>query len=64
MEEIRDSELLELTNIQVPTTKRIITSIPIKKSTHSRLREYGKKSETWDEVLNRLLDTIERITGD
>ncbi len=31
------------------------TSIPIKKKTRDELRRYGKKGETWDELINRLL---------
>ncbi len=32
------------------------TTIQIKKSTVTRLKSYGKKGETYDDVLNRLLD--------
>lgn len=31
------------------------TSIPLKKETRERLRRYGKKGETWDELVNRIL---------
>lgn len=34
------------------------TQIPVKKSTRKRLRELGNKGETYDEVLNKLLDKI------
>ncbi len=32
------------------------TSIPLKKETRDRLRRYGKKGETWDELVNRILE--------
>lgn len=31
------------------------TSIPLKKETRDKLRRYGKKGETWDELISRLL---------
>jgi hypothetical protein len=33
-----------------------LTSLPVKKSTRKRLGGYVKKSETWDEAINRILD--------
>ncbi|MGV8127500.1 MAG: DUF7557 family protein [Methanothrix sp.] len=35
------------------------TSIKLKIKTRDRLADYGKKSETFDEVVNRLLDEVE-----
>lgn len=35
------------------------TSIPLKKSTRARLKELGKKDESWDGLLNRMMDEIE-----
>lgn len=32
------------------------TQINLLKSTRERLRTFGKKGETWDELLNRLMD--------
>lgn len=32
------------------------TSIPIKKETRDRLRRYGYKGETYDELINRILE--------
>lgn len=31
-----------------------LTTIPLQQETRDRLREIAKKSESWDEVLNRL----------
>lgn len=33
-----------------------ITTIPLRKKTRDRLRSLGKKSETYDELLHRLMD--------
>ena len=33
-----------------------ITTIPLTKATRDRLRTLGKKGETYDELLNRLMD--------
>lgn len=33
-----------------------MTSIKVKKTTRDRLADFGKKSETYDDVLNRLMD--------
>ena len=35
------------------------TSIPLKKSTRERLGTFGNKNESWDKVLNRLMNEIE-----
>ncbi len=32
------------------------TTIPLQKETRDKIREFAKKSETWDEVLNRLYE--------
>ena len=37
------------------------TSIPLKKSTRERLGTFGNKNESWDRLLNRLMDKIEDI---
>jgi hypothetical protein len=36
------------------------TTIPITKETKDRLKKYGKMGETWDALLNRILDKCER----
>lgn len=38
-----------------------MTTIPLSKETKKRLKEYGKFQESWDDLLNRLLDKIEKI---
>ncbi|WP_334168699.1 hypothetical protein [Phocaeicola paurosaccharolyticus] len=35
------------------------TTIPIKKVTRERLGTIGNKNETWDKLLNRLMDELE-----
>lgn len=36
-----------------------LTTIPLQKRTRDRLRAYGRKGETYDALLNRLLDGAE-----
>lgn len=38
-----------------------ITTIPITKSTRDKLRDFAKKSESWEDVLNRLYDTAQSV---
>jgi len=33
-----------------------MTTISIRKTTRERLKEVGKKGETYDEIINRLID--------
>lgn len=37
------------------------TSIPIKKTTRERLGNLGNKNESWDRLLNRIMDENESI---
>lgn len=37
------------------------TTVPCKKGTRKRLKAKGRKGESYDELLNRLLDTLEEI---
>jgi hypothetical protein len=34
-----------------------LTTIPIQSETRNKLREFAKKSESWDKLLNRLYST-------
>ena len=34
-----------------------ITTIPIQKNTRDKLRDFARKSESWDSLLNRLYET-------
>lgn len=36
----------------------MITSIRVKTSTKSRINKHGKKGDTYDEILNKILDKI------
>jgi hypothetical protein len=36
------------------------TQINLLKSTRERLRTFGMKGETWDELLNRLMDEVDK----
>ena len=36
-----------------------LTTIPVQKPTRDRLKKFGYKGETWDELVNRLLDEME-----
>ena len=40
--------------------KEKLTSIKIRKETAERLKELGRKGETYDDVLTRILDRIQR----
>ncbi len=40
------------------------TQIPCKKGTRQRIRDFGSKGETYDEILNRLLDLGEDLEDD
>ena len=37
-----------------------ITTIQIKKQTRKKLENFGKKGETYDELINRILDFFEK----
>lgn len=39
-----------------------ITTIPITKATRDRLRALGRKGETYDELVNRLIETYQNRT--
>lgn len=36
-----------------------LTTIPLVKPTRDRLRVFGRKGESWDSLLNRLMDEVE-----
>ena len=36
-----------------------LTTIPLTKQTRDRLRQVGRKGETYDQLLNRLIDSFE-----
>jgi len=36
-----------------------LTTISLKKGTRDRLKKYGAKGESWDELVNRILDEKE-----
>ncbi len=36
-----------------------VTTVPLKKSTRDRLKQWGRKGETYDQLLNRMLDDVE-----
>lgn len=38
----------------------IDTMIPVRKSTRQKLRDIGNKGDTYDDVINRLIDLYER----
>ena len=35
------------------------TTIPLFKGTRDRVKDFGKKGESWDSLMNRIMDTIE-----
>jgi len=37
------------------------TSIPLRKSTRERLGKFGNKNESWDKLLNRLMDEAYKV---
>ena len=40
---------------------REITTIPLTKRTRDRLRAIGRKGESYDALLNRMMDTMEGV---
>jgi hypothetical protein len=57
-----------VTQTQTPTPVATIaasaesdkTTIPCKKTTRIRVKDYGKKGESYDHLLNRIMDMIEQ----
>jgi hypothetical protein len=49
-----------LTEAIVPNEPKDKTTIPCKKTTRIRIKDLGKKGESYDHLLNRILDS----TGD
>jgi hypothetical protein len=39
-------------------TKKKVASIPCTPATRDKLRELGKKGETWDTLLNRIMSKL------
>jgi len=39
------------------------STIPLKKETIQRLKKHGKFGESWDVLINRLLDDLEKKKG-
>ena len=37
------------------------TTLSIRKETKERLKSYGSFGESWDQLINRILDEIERL---
>ena len=37
------------------------TTIPLRKETRDLLKRYGRKGETYDELIRRLLDVAEKV---
>jgi hypothetical protein len=35
------------------------TTVPMTKRTRNRVNGYGKKGETWDALMNRMMDELE-----
>jgi hypothetical protein len=35
------------------------TTIPLNKGTRDRVRDYGKKGESWDSLMNRIMNELE-----
>jgi hypothetical protein len=40
------------------------TSIPLDRATRDRLKSFGKKGETWIELINRILDEREKMEAE
>ncbi len=43
--------------------KNTMTKIPCKRSTRGKLRKIGNKQETYDQILNRLIDIYKEDRG-
>jgi glucan phosphoethanolaminetransferase (alkaline phosphatase superfamily) len=40
------------------------TRIPVQKETREKLKSRGKKGETYDEIINKLLENVDNKTED
>lgn len=52
--------MIENEDTAIPNAKVELTTIRIRKETAASLKELGKKGETYDEVITRLIDRILR----
>jgi len=50
------SKLITVKEVSTPGSMGDITTIPLTKGTRDRLRALGKKGETYDDLLNRMMD--------
>jgi hypothetical protein len=39
------------------------TTIALKKSTRDRLKKYGKKGDSWNTLLNELMDEVDMLNS-
>jgi len=44
-----------------PGARRDLTTIPLTKKTRDRLRTFGRKGESYDALLNRMMDKMEGV---
>ena len=45
----------------MPKTRRELTTIQISKETREMLKELGKKGETYDDIIRRLIELAKRV---
>ena len=44
-------------------TKELVKTLKISEATHDRLKKHGKFGDSFDDILNRLMDIVEGKTG-
>ena len=47
----------------MPRSKRELTTIQVTKETREMLKELGKKGETYDDIIRRLIELAKRSKG-
>jgi len=48
----------------MPKSRRDLTTIQISKETREMLKSLGKKGETYDDIIRRLIELAKRVKGD
>lgn len=53
----------ELSVTVMPRSRRDLTTIQISKETREMLKSLGKKGETYDDIIRRLIELAKRVGG-
>jgi hypothetical protein len=53
-----------ITNTPSPSVPKDKTTIPVRKSTRDELKSMGKKDESYDKLLHRMMDKLKEKPGE